>query len=131
MSIKKQQIKANLIKYRNNDMKDPIWFWVNTNSGSLISPKFGSQDEAEKWFDSVVDIHNEASDLIDRVKNGKFYDLKGRIDIGDLISSKKANLCPYDLHLDDDILEVKVLATTLDDARERVTNFFEILEWID
>lgn len=131
MSIKKQQIKAHLIKYREANMADPIWFWVNPNSNATISPKFGSQEEAEIWFDSVVEIHNEATDLLDRVMNGKFYNLKGRIDIGDLISSKKANSCPYDLHLEDDILETRVLALSLNDAKKRVLDFFEVLEWIE
>lgn len=131
MTIKKQQIKAHLIKYRDTHDKEPIWFWVNPNSGATMSPKFGSQEEAEKWFDDVVEIHNITSDLMDRIKNGKFYTLKGRIDIGDLISSKKANLCPFDLHLEDDILEVKVLDTTIINARKRVKEYFEILEWIE
>lgn len=131
MTIKKQQIKAHLIKYRDTHMKDPIWFWVNPNTGTQLSPKFESQEEAEKWFDDVVEIHNETTDLLDRVKNGKFYTLKGRIDIGDLISSKKANDCPFDLHLEDDILETHVLAKSVDDAKTRISEFFEILEWIE
>lgn len=131
MTIKKQQIKANLIKYRDAHMTDPIWFWVNPSSGTTISPKFGTQEEAEEWFDSVVSIHNEATHLMDRIKNGKFYNLKGKIDIGDLISSKKANECPFDLHLEDDILETKVLAVSVNDARKRIEEYFEILEWIE
>ena len=131
MALKKQQIKANLIKYREAQMKDPIWFWTDTRSGAIMSPKFGSQDEAEKWFDTVVNVHNAASEILDRVKNGKFYNLKGRIDVGDLISSKKANECDFDLHLEDDILQVRVLAVSIADARKRIQEYFEILEWIE
>jgi hypothetical protein len=57
--------------------------------------------------------------------------VSGRIDIGDTISSKKANDCPFTLHLEDDILTVEVLATSMDEAKERVMEYFEILEWLD
>jgi hypothetical protein len=68
---------------------------------------------------------------LDRIKNGKFYIVKGKVDLGDVISSKKANECPFTMHLEDDILSIEVLATTLADARERVEEFFEILEWVE
>lgn len=112
-------------------MEQPIWFWVNPSSGSTLSPDFNTQREAEKWFDDVVKIHNETYELMDRIKNGRFYTVKGKIDIGDVISSKKANECPFTLHLDDDILIVEVLATSKADARTRVGEFFEILEWVE
>lgn len=131
MDTKKKQFKACLIKYRQPDMKDSIWFWVNPGTGTAISPKFGDQAEAEKWFDDLVEIHTLTYDLLDRTKNGKFYNLKGRVDIGDLISSKKANECTFDLHLEDDILSVKVLGLNIDDARKRVKEYFEIQEWIE
>lgn len=131
MTIKKKQFKAHLIKYRQSDMEEPIWFWINPNSGNSLSPDFKTQKEAEKWFDDVIKIHNETYELMDRVKNGKFYTIKGKVDIGDVISSKKANDCPFTLHLDDDILIAEVLATSLADAKGRVGEFFEILEWIE
>jgi hypothetical protein len=112
-------------------MEQAVWFWVNPSSGSTLSPHFDTQQEAEKWFDDVIEIHNETYNLMDRVKNGKFYTVCGKVDIGDLISSKKANDCPFTMHLEDDILVVEVLATSLDDAKGRVNEYFEILEWID
>lgn len=111
-------------------MKEPVWFWVNPSSGVSLSPQFNTQEEAEKWFDDVIEIHNETYDLIDRVKNGKFYSVSGKVDIGDLISSKKANECPFTLHLEDDILTAEVLAVSVNDAKERVEEYFEILEWM-
>lgn len=131
MTIKKKQFKAHLIKYRHADMKDAVWFWVNPSSGATLSPKFTTQEEAEKWFDDVVEIHNETYTLLNRVKNGKFYTVSGKVDLGDLISSKKANDCPFTMHLEDDILTVEVLASSLDDAKERVAEYFEILEWMN
>jgi hypothetical protein len=131
MTLQRKQFKAALIKYRQTDMKDPVWFWINPSSGTELSPRFETQQQAERWFDSVVSIHNETYDFLDRVKNGKFYTLKGRIDVGDVISSKKANECPFTLNLDDDILEIEVLATSFEHAKERAEEYFEILEWID
>jgi hypothetical protein len=131
MTVQKKQFKAALIKYRQADMENAVWFWVNPGSGAQLSPKFETQKEAEIWFDSVVSIHNETYDLLDRIKNGKMYTLKGRIDIGDAISSKKANECPFTMHLEDDILSLEVLANSFEHAKERVEEYFEILEWVD
>lgn len=130
MTIKKKQFKAHLIKYRQADMRDPVWFWVNPSSGATLSPEFSTQEEAEKWFDDVVEIHNETASLLNRVKNGKFYTVYGKVDIGDVISSKKANDCPFTMHLEDDILVVEVLATSVQDAKDRVMEYFEIIEWM-
>jgi hypothetical protein len=128
---KKKQFKAHLIKYRQADMVDPIWFWVNPSTGATLSPEFVSQQEAEQWFDDVVNIHNQTYTLIERVMKGKFYTLRGKVDVGDIISSKKANDCPFEVHLDDDILIIEVLGTSIDDAKTRVEEYYEILEWID
>jgi hypothetical protein len=131
MTVQKKQFKAALIKYRQADMKSALWFWINPSSGTPISPKFETQEEAEIWFERVVSIHTETYDFLDRIKNGKFYTIKGRIDVGDTISSKKGNECPFTMHLNDDILVLEVLATSFQHAKERVEEYFEILEWID
>lgn len=131
MTFKKKQFKAHLIKYRQTDMPEAVWFWVNPSSGATLSPEFNTQQEAERWFDDVVSIHNETYNLLDRVKNGKFYTVRGKVDLGDVISSKKANDCPFTIFLDDDILIVEVLATSMADAKGRVEEYFEILEWVE
>ena len=131
MTLQKKQFKAALIKYRQTNMEEPVWFWVNPNSGTALSPKFETQQEAEKWFDTVVSIHTETYDFLDRIKNGRFYTLRGKIDVGDVISSKKANECPFTMHLEDDILTLEVLGTSFKHAKERAEEYFEILEWID
>jgi hypothetical protein len=76
-------------------------------------------------------IHNETYDLLDRVKNGKFYTVKGVIDVGDALSSVRTSECPFTVHLEDDTIEIEVLATSVSDARKRVEDYFEIIEWID
>lgn len=127
----KKQFKAALIKYRKSDMEKTIWFWINPASGTTLSPHFDSQEEAEDWYDSVITIHTETYDFLDRVKNGTFYTIKGKVDVGDLISSKKANECPFTMDLEDDILEIEVLANSYEHAKKRAEEYFEILEWID
>ena len=131
MTTQKKQFKAALIKYRQADMEDVVWFWINPTSGSTLSPHFKTQQEAEKWYDDVITIHTETYDFLDRVKNGTFYKVKGKVDIGDLISSKKANACPFTMDLEDNILELEVLATSYEHAKKRAEEYFEILEWID
>jgi hypothetical protein len=112
-------------------MKEPVWFWVNPSSGTPISPKFETQEEAELWFDRLISIQTETYELLDRIKNGKFYILKGKIDVGDTISSRKANECPFTMDLNDDILYLEILATSYQHAKERAEEYFEILKWID
>lgn len=131
MSLKKKSFVANLIKYRQADMQDPVWFWINPSTGTIISDQFKNPEAAEKWFDSVINIHNETFNLIERSMNGKFFKVKGKVDVGDVISSKKANECPFTMHLEDDIMEFEVLAKDEDDAKKRVSEFFEILEWYE
>jgi len=126
-----KQFKAHLIKYRQTDMKAPVWFWINPNSGSTLSPRFATQGEAENWYDTVIETHEISYNLLSRLKHGKFHRVFGRVDLGDVISSKKANECPFTLYLEDDILEVEVLAIDVENAKNRVCEYFEILEWID
>lgn len=131
MTQKKKSFVANLIKYRQGDMKDPIWFWINPSTGTIISDEFTTSEAAEKWFDDVLYIHNETFDLIERSMKGKFFKVKGKVDVGDVISSKKANECPFTIHLEDDIMEFDVLGKDVEDAKKRVSEFFEILEWYE
>jgi hypothetical protein len=131
MTTSKKQFKAHLIKYRPTEGSKVFWFWVNPNSGTTISPYFNSQSSAESWFDDLLVVHNETCDLLDRVKNGSFYSIRGRVDVGEVISSMSAASCPFTIHLEDDIIEAEVLATSRADAKKRVEDFFEILEWIE
>ena len=131
MTVQKKTLKAHLIKYREPYLEDYIWFWINPNSGAELSPRFETRQDAEEWFDTVINIHEETYNFIDRIKNGNFYKVRGKIDIGDAISSKKANDCPFTMHLEDDILELEILATSYTHAKERAEEYFEILEWIE
>jgi hypothetical protein len=130
MTTKKQQFKASLIKYRQAEMKSPIWFWVNPATGSTLSPEFTKQEDAEKWFDDVIKAHQETYNVLQRCMSGNFFFIRGKVDVGDVISSKKANECPFDMHLEDDIIAFEVLGLDEDDAKARVEEYFEILEWL-
>lgn len=126
-----KQFKAHLIKYRQSDMKEPVWFWINPSTGSTLSPKFETQGEAEDWYDTVITTHEETYNLMVRIKSGRMFTVYGRVDIGDVISSKKANECNFTMNLEDDILQVDILAVDINDARARVEEYFDILEWIE
>lgn len=131
MKIKNKRFHAHLIKYRQADMDEAVWFWINPSSGATLSPQFTTQEAAEKWFDDVIAIHNETHSLMERIRSGNFYTLKGRVDLIQFISEKKMNASPFLIRLEGDILSVDVLAVSVDDARARVEEYFEILEWLE
>ena len=43
-----------LVKYRDAGMSTYTWFWVDSNQ-RIISPFFGSEDEARNWMDQKRD----------------------------------------------------------------------------
>lgn len=131
MTTKKKQFKAHLIKYRLTDSSKFLWFWVNPDSGTTISPYFKTSEAAEAWFDNILFIHNQTYDLIDRVKNGKFHMLRARVDVDEMLMTPKTFECPFTIHMEDDILQFEVLATSEDSAKQRIEEYFDILEWID
>ena len=63
--------KAHLIKYRDPDSEEFIWFWINPSTGKKISGDFLNQDDAEIWFHDVMKIHNDTIELIARTRYGK------------------------------------------------------------
>lgn len=128
---KKKQFRAHLIKYRLTENSSFMWFWVNPETGATLSPYFKTPDAAEAWFDDVLEVHNQTYNLIDRVKNGHFYTLRARVDIDEMLITPSTFECPFTIHLDDDIIEVQVLGTNIEDAKKRVEEYFEILEWVN
>lgn len=128
---KKKQFSAHLIKYRLTENSSFMWFWVNPETGATLSPYFKTPDAAEAWFDDVLEVHNQTYNLIDRVKNGHFYTLRARVDIDEMLITPSTFECPFTIHLDDDIIEVQVLGTNIEDAKKRVEEYFEILEWVN
>ena len=126
----KKAFAASLIKYRDPESEDYVWFWVNPSSGGAISPSFGTRIEAERWYDDIIRVHNETIDLILRAKDGQFYKLKGRINIEEMLIYTKGRHCPFPVFLEDDTITMEMLARTEEEAKERVLKHFDILEWL-
>jgi len=125
----KNIFKAALIKYRaSGDNSKFVWFWINPNTRALLSGQFSTQEDAERWFDETVSIHEETYHLLNRLRYGEFYTIKCIVDPDDILSSDG---CNFTMHLEDDVLEIELLATSIEHARERVEEHIKIIEWIE
>ena len=133
MTIKTRKIKAHLIRYRHADMEEAVWFWINPESGATLSPEFETQEEAEAWLNDVMTIHTESNSLISRAKDGNFYNLKAKVSPKFIKSTAKDQERQFTLRFQGDILEIDVLALSLEDAKERILNVYNVpvLEWIE
>lgn len=126
----KRSFNASLIKYRDPESEQYVWFWVNSSSGGTISPSFNSRKDAEKWYDNILRIHFETIDLILRAKDGQFYKLRGRVDVEEMLMYTKNNKCPFRVFLEEDVITVDILARSEQEAKQRLLEYFEILEWL-
>lgn len=124
MAKKSSVISATLIKYRKTAYDDFSWFWIDSKSGAALSKHFETQDEAEEWFNGMIFIHNETYSLLDRVMNGRMYFMSARVDL-----SAKFPACPYPSNYEDDMMHVTVFARDEKEARKRVEQYFDVLEW--
>ena len=131
MTVQKKTLKAHLIKYRDPHLQDYIWFWINPNTGNKISGDFFSQEEAEDWFREMVSIYDEATTLIKRAKDGRFFFLEGILEYTNV--EKNPN-CPFYHKIEvsetgEKILTVKVLGKNLMDAKQRIEIFYDVRQW--
>jgi hypothetical protein len=124
MAKKSSVISATLIKYRKKPYDDYSWFWIDAKTGTTLSKHFENQDSAETWFNEMIAIHNETYSLLDRVMNGKFYTVKARVDL-----STEMPTCPYESKYEDDTMMVTLLARNREEAKIRVSKYYDILEW--
>ena len=119
--------KAHLIKYRDPESDDFVWFWINSSTGKKISGDFFNQDEAEIWFRDIMKIHNETNQLIARAQYGKFFKIRALLEEPYIIKSD----CPFHFQItEDNTLSITTLALDMKDAQKRVREYFEIKEWI-
>lgn len=130
-TFKDKQILAHLVKHKQADISLPVWYWINPMTGVKISPTFPTKDDADKWFDDLVAVHNDTYDLLNRSKEGKIFKIKAVIDNSGIISSTKTKKCPFAYEITGDVLSVSVLGTDLGDARTRLEEFFDIVDWLD
>jgi len=124
MSKKSSVISATLIKYRKNVYDDFSWFWIDSKSGVALSKHFESQEDAETWFNGMITIHNETYSLLDRVMNGRMYFMSAKVDL-----SAELPKCPYPSSYEDDMIHVTVFARDEKEARKRVEQYYQVLEW--
>ena len=130
--MSKNTFKAALIKYRaSGPNSEFVWFWINPSTMAALSGQFKTQAEAERWFDDTVAIHEETYHLLNRLRHGSMYTVRAIVDPDDITSSKKSSACNFTMHIEDDILEVELLATSIEHARERVEEYFSVIEWIE
>lgn len=45
-----------LLKYRDAQMKDYIWFWVNSRE-EQCSPSFDSEPAAQEWMEELIKVN--------------------------------------------------------------------------
>lgn len=133
MSVQKKTLKAHLIRYREPQLEDYIWFWINPNTGNKISGDFFTQEEAEEWFREMVSIYDESVTLIKRTKDGQFFLLEGYLEVKNTQVNKN---CPFKhvitkLESGEEVISVNVLGLDLNDAKHRVEMFYDIREWIE
>jgi hypothetical protein len=124
MSKKSSVISATLIKYRKNVYDDFSWFWIDAKSGAALSKHFESQEDAETWFNGMITIHNETYSLLDRVMNGGWHTVSARVDL-----SAELPRCPYTSKYEDDMMHVTLIARDKEEAKKRVEQYYQILEW--
>jgi len=119
--------KAHLIRYRDPDSEDYIWFWIHPSTGRKISGDFLNQEDAEIWFKEVMEIHTQTNDLIARTRYGKFFKLKAVLDEPYIL---KPN-CPFYFTVEDgNLLSIRILALDIKEAQARTREHFKVKEWI-
>lgn len=130
-TFKDKQILAHLVKHNKANNPVPVWYWINPMTGVKISPEFRLKDDADKWFDDLVSVHNDTYDLLNRTKQGKIFNLRAVVDVTGVISSTNTKKCPFKHEIKGDVLYIDVLGADLADARTRVEEFFDVGEWLE
>jgi hypothetical protein len=109
---------------------ETAWYWAHNKSSKPFSPIFKRKKEAEQWLDDFVKVYDEMSDLIDRAAHGKFYSVKAIVN-KDVIEKYDYPPFKISINIEDDSVSSKILAKSLDDARNRFSQYFEVIEWIE
>lgn len=109
---------------------ETVWYWAHDKKGKPFSPVFKRQKEAQEWIDNFISVHSEMLFLIDRAKNGKFYNVKAIID-NDTVEDH--DYPPFNITIDanDNSIGAKILATSLEEARSRFSEYYDVLEWVE
>lgn len=107
-----------------------LWCWASSAKSKPFSPMFKRRVEAEAWMNNFISVHSEMKFLIDRAKNGKFYNVKAIID-NDTVEDH--DYPPFNITIDanDNSIGAKILATSLEEARSRFSQYYDVLEWVE
>ena len=96
-------------------------------TGAKLSPDFFTKEEADNWFEIVVDSHNDTYDLMNRTKEGKIFELKCKVSEAPI--RQKDCLIKYEVN--GDILTINILGLNEEDAKNRVEEYFKVMSWIE
>ena len=111
--------------------KEIVWYWAHQQKNSKpFSPVFRRKKDAEEWLESFMRVYSEMNELIDRAKNGQFYSVKAIID-SSVIEEYDYPPFSITINADDGTISTKILAKTLEDARNKFSQYFEVIEWIE
>lgn len=107
-----------------------VWYWAPSASAKPFSPLFKRRKEAEEWMNNFIEVHQEMTDLLDRAKNGRFYTVRAVVNPKTI---EEFEFPPFNLEFDAESGSVssKILARDIEEAREKFSNYFEILEWLE
>jgi hypothetical protein len=114
-------------------MDKPVWFWVNAEGrGKPLSPRFETEDDAESWYEETVNIYKETERVLKRTATGKIHTLIWTIDFTKYLSAPKKH-CPFETFLlaDGQTIEGKILGEDVQDARNRVLEYFDVIDWLE
>ncbi len=107
-----------------------VWYWAPSAAAKPFSPLFRRRKEAEDWMNNFIEVHQEMSDLIDRAKNGKFYNVRALVNSNTV---DEFDFPPFNLTFNakDGSVSSKILARDIEEAREKFSNYFDIVEWLE
>ena len=109
---------------------ETAWYWAHHKNAKPFSPVFKRKKDAEEWLNEFIRVYDEMNDLIDRAKNGKFYSVKAIINSSII---EQYDYPPFNItvHAEDGSISSKILAKSLEEARDQFSKYFEVLEWIE
>lgn len=109
---------------------EKAWYWAHSKTSKPFSPVFKRKKEAEEWLDDFVKVYDEMSDLIDRAAHGKFYSVRAIVN-RDVIEKYDYPPFKISISVEDDSVSGKILAKSLDEARNKFSEYFEVIEWVE
>jgi hypothetical protein len=121
-----------LIAYRDSDMNDVGFVWVNPNDEN-ISPMLPDEESATNW---MIDHYMNAKKVADLTTKTLTKMMKQRkysltCEISDEFEFK-GGAVPFDMRLNrDNIVTANVISDTMESATVQVEKYFPVIRWID